>query len=319
MFTMSPLPDHQSNCDIPVLIRQSSLETARAFATETTDPIRGEQIFLNTLSVLSVHEYLDILGVATDVTQGDSWQPQLRLIDNPADLYLVERSSVECIPVAPSTSEVSVSPDVQFRRIAYVVVELQEPFQEAQLKGFGKASEITHDKLSIDQLHPISDLPQHLAKFHASHLGQWFQGHIESVWQPPEQIIATRYPAFRFRAQSGPILRKARPITLKSDVGLPLQLGLVIAAKTGDDSICVSAQLHPGIKSDAESNVGCILPAGVVLELRSDEDETIQAVSARFTPADTFIQLKPFECLPNDQYQIRVGFGDQEKIEILSF
>ncbi|PSN16455.1 hypothetical protein C7271_20240 [filamentous cyanobacterium CCP5] len=315
---MSSLPDHQTNRDIPVLVRQSSLETARAFAAEAADPTKGKQICLNTLSVLSVHEYLSILGIATDVTEGDGWQPHLRLIDNPADIYLAERGLVECIPVAPGTTEISVSPDVQFRRIAYVVVELQEPFQEAQLKGFGKASEITHDRLSIDQLHPISDLPQHLAKFHASHLGQWFQGHIESIWQPPEQIIATRYPAFRFRAQSGPILRKARPITLKSDVGLPLQLGLIIAAKSGDESIFVSAQLHPGIKSNAESNIGCTLPAGVVLELRSDEEKMIQAVSARPTPADTFIQLKPFECFPNEQYQICVILGHQWTTEILS-
>lgn len=315
---MSSLPDHQSNRDIPVLIRQSSLETANAFATEASDPVKGEQIFLNTLSVLSVHEYLSILGIATDVTQGDGWQPHLRLIDNPADLYLTERGSVECIPVAPNTSEVPVSPDIQLRRMAYLIVELQEPFQEAQLKGFGTTSEITHDTLLIDQLRPITDLPEHLAKFHASQLGQWFRGHIEAIWQPPEQIIATRYPAFRFRAQSGPILRKARSIILKSEVGLPLQLGLVIAAKSNDEAIYVSAQLHPGIQEDSEASAGFTLPAGISLELHSDEEETIQAVSARSTPADTFIQLKPFECLPNDQYQIRVTLGQHEMIEILS-
>ncbi|MBE7385067.1 MAG: DUF1822 family protein [Leptolyngbya sp. SIO1E4] len=316
---MSSHPDRQNNSDILVLIRQSSLETARAFASEASDPAKGEQIFLNTLSVLSVHEYLSILGIATDVTQGDSWQTHLRLIDNPADLYLIERGLIECIPVSPNTSEVPVSPDIQLRRVAYLIVELQEPFQEAQLKGFGTACEITRDKLLINQLHPTSDLPQHLAKFHSSQLCQWFQGRIEAIWQPPEQIIATRYPAFRFRAQSGPILRKARSTILKSEVGLPLQLGLVIAAKSNDEAICVSVQLHPGIQKDPEANVGCTLPAGVSLELRSDEEETIQSVSARSTPSDTFIQLNPFEGLPNEQYQIRVSLGNQEEIEILSF
>jgi hypothetical protein len=315
---MSSHPDQQSNSGIPVLIRQSSLETARAFAAEASDPARVEQIFLNTLSVLSVHEYLSILGISTDITQGDSWQPRLRLIDNPADLYLAERGSVECIPVGPKTSEVSVSPDVQLRRIAYLIVELAEPFQKAQLKGFGIASEITRNMLSVDQLRPIADLPEHLARFHSSQLGQWFQGHIEAIWQPPEQVIATRYPAFRFRAQSDPILRRARSITLNSEIGLPLQLSLVIAVKSSDAAICVSAQLHPGIQEASESNVGCTLPAGVSLELHSDEDETIQSVSARSAPLDTFIQLSPFECSPNEQFQIHISFGESKITEILS-
>ena len=316
---MSSLIDQQNNCDVPVLIRQSSLETARAFAAETNDAARSEQIFLNTLSVLSVHEYLKILGIATDVTQGDSWQPRLRLIDNPTDLHVVERGSVECLPTAPNSSKVSIGPDVQFRRLAYLVVELKEPFQAANIKGFGTVSEIADDMLSLEQLHPITDLPRHLTKFHASQLERWFQGNVESIWQPPEQIIATHYPAFRFRAPSEPILRKARLITLKCDIGSPLQLGLVIAAKPSNGSIYVSAQLHPGIKENIESDSNRTLPAGVVLELRSDEEEIIQAVAARSTPADNFIQLKPFECLAGDQYQIRVSWNQQEVFEILSF
>ena len=316
---MAYFPDPQRDTYLPVLLRSTSLTTAKAFSAETVDPIKRETIFLNTLAVLSVREYLSILGLETNVAQGDSWQPSLRLIDNPADLYLVERGYLECIPTQADANTVLVSPEVQLRRLAYIIVELQEPFKEARLIGFGKLSEIVQSTLSKTELHPISELPQYLSQFHHSRIGQWFQDHAESIWQQPENVVATRYPAFRFRSQSGPILRKARSISFQTDIGSPLKLGLVIAAKPSEESICISAQLHPGVSETSASSINPTLPPGASITLLSDELETIQSISARSVPQDTFIQLRPFECSPEDQYQIRVSLGEQRVIEILSF
>lgn len=309
---------HSSN-SVPVLLRRTALETAEAFAEEHSDPNKARQVYLNTLAIWAVRDYLSFLGIDTDLTQGDSWQKALRLVDNPADLHVVERGVLECLPISSPASAVSVPLELQIRRLAYIVVELEAPFAEAKLMGFATANDIAQDMLLVEQLRPLRELSQYLSQFHYSPLREWFQGHSSEIWQPPDEVLAMRYPAFRFRGQGGTVIKKARIIDLKGEVGSTLKLGLLVAAKPSEKGIYISAQLHSG-KADASlAEIENTLPPGLSLELLSDEGDLLESVSARSSPLDNFIQLPPFEGLPNEQYQLRVSLNGLQAIEILAF
>ncbi|NJL67260.1 MAG: DUF1822 family protein, partial [Microcoleus sp. SM1_3_4] len=84
---------------LPLPITQKAIRWARQFASEQCHPHKKEQIYLNTLAVLAVRNYLKILDIETDLSQCDSWNPAIRLFDDVADLYVKGLGKIECRPI----------------------------------------------------------------------------------------------------------------------------------------------------------------------------------------------------------------------------
>ena len=84
---------------LPMPITQKELQLANQFATQQRHPKRHEQVYLNTLAVLAVRNYLKIIDIETDLTQCDSWNPITRMFLDTADLYIQGLGKIECRPV----------------------------------------------------------------------------------------------------------------------------------------------------------------------------------------------------------------------------
>ena len=158
-FSSKPL---LSEVDVTVVIPTKSLQqTAQRFAQR--HPACGERIYRNTLAVGVVDQYLRLLGFETDITQGDSWNPVLQVVNDVADLYLPGYGRIECRVVEADAAECYVPADVSCDRVAYIVMglDLEADVPEAALLGF--VGEVTDEWILLDELRSLAELPQFLS------------------------------------------------------------------------------------------------------------------------------------------------------------
>src|SRR6478672_10226529 len=89
---------------LPLPITQTAYNTAQRFSLQQPNPQKAEQVHLNTLAVYAVNDYLQLMGIPTEVTAGDSWNPVMRLCTDVADLEVTGKGRLECRPVKISES-----------------------------------------------------------------------------------------------------------------------------------------------------------------------------------------------------------------------
>ncbi|HEY9704945.1 MAG TPA: DUF1822 family protein, partial [Allocoleopsis sp.] len=92
-----------------VPLNQSFHETALKFAKEQNTTAKGKQVYLNTLAVLAVNDFVQWLHIETDLESSDSWNIVVRLFQNVADLVLPNLGTIECIPVILSENKKVIS------------------------------------------------------------------------------------------------------------------------------------------------------------------------------------------------------------------
>src|ERR687886_2996272 len=93
---------NRSPQDLSILmpITQESLQFAQQFANEQPTPEKALQVYLNTLAVCTMNNYLRIMDIPTDLTASDSWNPVVRLAADVADLWVVGMGRLECRPIS---------------------------------------------------------------------------------------------------------------------------------------------------------------------------------------------------------------------------
>lgn len=185
-------------------ITQKAIHLAWQFACEHQHPQKVEQIYLNTLAVLVVADYLKILDIETDLTQCDSWNPVIRLFENVADLYIKGLGKIECRPIraehkqgendnesfATNLPEMCRVPtETREERLGYIVVEIDEDEKEARLLGFSPTAD--SDELILSDLHSLDDFLIHLEKIYECKvdLRQWLENIFTSDWESVESIF----------------------------------------------------------------------------------------------------------------------------------
>jgi hypothetical protein len=311
---MTAIPIVTHDHAVPVLLTQAARETARAFAAQQADPGQAQRVYRNTLAVCTVHTYLKLLGIETDLAWGDSWHAVIRSSSDSADLFVAGRGRLECRPVETGAAVLDIPDEVQLRRIAYLAIEMAEQPTEAQILGFICPTEVE----TAAQLRPMEEFLDYLWTVHQTDLRQWLEHCFDETWQEPKVVLVKAASAFRLRGEVRPPIRRAKRIELRSHPK-PLALGLLISLRSQDTSIQVSAQLH-GVSQDSpdvETKTDTTLPPGVALTLLNDTAEHLQNVTARAEFPDNFIQLLPFTCEPGEQYSIQISFKDQSYTEVL--
>ena len=183
---------HQNYIEIP--ITRQALATAEQFAAQQPQVQQQEQIRLNTLAVWAVRDYLELMSIATELDNGDSWNPILRLCEDVADLTVTGLGKLECRPLVPDLVKDRVCllpPEVCSDRLGYIVVEIDIEHKKATLLGF--AATVANEQLPLNELQPLTDLFPHLASLNKSqvNLAQWFDNLISPEWQTIEAIFAT--------------------------------------------------------------------------------------------------------------------------------
>jgi len=206
---------------IPMPLPKRAIQTAQQFASRATNQQEAEQIYFNTLAVLAVHDYLELMEIDTELNASDSWHPILRMCVDVADLQVKGLGKLECRPVRISqpstiakaqagiplsqskqsltTPVCSVPPEVWEERISYVVVGIDEERKEAALLGFTPTVE--SGELHLSQLQSMDALLKHLDQLirlaappserkSQVNLSQWFQNLFESSWQNVESLLS---------------------------------------------------------------------------------------------------------------------------------
>lgn len=295
---------------------------AQQFSSEHNHPDVAERVRRNTLAVWIIHEFLEALGISTDLSTSDSWNPVMQLVEDVADLVVPGVGRLECRPVAADTERYMLPREALAERIGYVVVELDEVAGEASLLGFVSEVLSTQPQLRLEQLQPMDEFPDHLHQLRqgtpSSHtssltqLSQWLEGHFESGWRSAEELLAQYMwtPAFR---QGGQSVQRDVPLAIKRakqlDLGLKLgaeQVALVLEVNQEDESVVnVGVRLYP-------LGGPMYLPAGLTVTIL-DETDTV-CLKAQARSVDNYLQLY-FRGRPGEPFTAQVTLGEVHIVE----
>jgi len=307
---------------LPLPITQIAQETAQKFVDQVQDfPDKVEKIKLNTLAVCIVDNYLQMMGINTNITASDSWNPVLRLCADIADLEVSGLGRLECRWLRSPSMQCDLPPEVWEDRIGYVVVQFDETLREATLLGFTPKAIA---QLPIDELQPLEDLLAHLNELRLKidqqplvQLSQWFNQVFETEWQGIETILGSARAnlAFSFR-RSDPLVggtnenredrvRRAKLI----DLGMQLAghaVALIVELRSiSDQKMDILLQVHP-------TGSQMYLPPQLQLTVLDASEAVFLEAQAR--KADNYIQLQ-FSGKPGEKFSVRVALGNDSIIE----
>lgn len=289
---------------VPLPITQAALRMAQQFASQQPTQEKKEQVYLNTLAVCVVNDYMEIMDIPTDMRASDSWNPAMRLYADVADLNLTELGHLECRPLR-SGNVCYIPPEVPDDRIGVVVVEINAELQEATLLGFAKT--VRSGELSINQLQPVDDLLLHLLHLERKHdsvkLSQWLQNIFEAGWQSLEEILAPTAPLLAFRYTRG--VMRAKLVDL--GIHLPDQSMALVVTLTPKISveILIRLQVYP-------TGEQAYLPNNLTVKVLDEEEAVVMEAHAR--TANTYITLE-FTAQLGERFSVKLELGDMSFTE----
>ncbi|NJP09766.1 MAG: DUF1822 family protein [Leptolyngbyaceae cyanobacterium RU_5_1] len=301
---------------LPLPITQAAYRTAQEFASQQPTSDKVEQVRLNTLAVLVVQDYLQMMEIPTNLAAGDSWNPVTRLCADVADLKIPGVGRLECRPVRPNQTTCQVPPETwedrdrrdydrnsqeyDDIRVGYVVVQVDESAREAQLLGF--VPTVPTEELPLSWLRSPEDLLDYLYDLKTAstpgralaNLGQWLRGIVEEGWQAVEGVInpPTLSPAYAFRSR-GIAFRRARLIDLGSQ--LPHPISLVVEVKSESDQ-------ETAIYFQLQSTEDQPLPTDISMTILSEAGDVI------LTGQST--EILEVKGAPGERFNLQVSLND---------
>lgn len=278
---------------------------ADQFRRHQTNPQKGKQVYLNTLSVYAVNFYLQCLGFETELEASDSWNPNLQTLMDTADLMIKSYGKIECRPVLPKTNTVCIPPEVWEGRISYFAVGLNESLREATLLGF--TPQVQTQEFPLTQLQDLDELGHYLLSLrqsqavpHVVNLSQWLENVFEAGWQTIDALLGSDAGNFTLAFRSGtverqPMIQAAKCIDWGIEVGDRAVMLLIELQTEENDRLGIRVQLHPQLGELS-------LAANITLVLLSSSGEILREVTSQ--SGDRFIQLPRFKCDHGDSFRL---------------
>lgn len=281
---------------ISLAITQTALHTAQQFAEEQITEAKKQQVYLNTLAVWVVNDYLEMMDIATDLVASDSWNSAMRLYSDLADLKLIGLGCLECRPLLSDTC-CYIPLDLPGDRLGIVAVKINLEEQEATLLGFTptvKTGELTSSQLrSFEELLIYLDHKQNQAN-----LSQWWQNIFEASWQPIEDLFTQKSPILAFRHQEQVARGKLVQLGIKP---LEQNLALIIALNLkSPDEIQIGVQLYPTRESS-------YLPENVAIKILDEVGKPFMETVTR--PNKTRIKLD-FLAQQGESFSLNLEWGE---------
>jgi len=176
------------SCIATIPLSSSDYQQASQFAQRQSSSSKSQQVYLNTLAVLSMDFYLKLLGYKTDLAASYSCEFSYQNAKNVADLYVKNVGRFECRPTLPGDTVCPIPLEARTGRICYVVLQIDEASHRAKLLGFTGLVET--NELQISQL--------------KSSLEEWLEclKNLEQI----RQVEAGNFFRFRSYSQSSPVL-----------------------------------------------------------------------------------------------------------------
>jgi len=133
-----------------------ALNMARSLASQAPFPSMGERLKHNTLAVLVMRDYLEMMGISTNLEGSDCWNPVVQICADVADLEIEGIGKLECRSLLAGETSCYVPPEVWEDRIGYAIVQLETNLRSATLLGF--VPQVSTEFISLDRLEPIENL-----------------------------------------------------------------------------------------------------------------------------------------------------------------
>lgn len=297
---------------ITVLLDKNSHRYATQFAGEQTTPQKGKQVYLNTLAVCGVHQYLKWLSIPSNLSQSDCWHPGLRALFNVADLVLPKIGKLECRPVLPEEQTLIISPEVTDNRIGYVAVRLHEALDRVELLGFISPSQISNppEPIFVTQLQSLDSLLEtiHRQKLLVN-LRQWIEGVFQPEWQSLEVLLASQGRLFRMannnlidESNVTPVrvISRGKVISWEHNGNLVSFILIVKMTNKSVEEVDICLQLYPFGEMEQ-------LPTGLKFIVLDESDRPCLEAETRHE--DNWIQLK-FACQAKEKFSINIMMGE---------
>jgi Protein of unknown function (DUF1822) len=168
------------NINFTVALDRTAHYWAKTFAAQQNTVNKGRRIYLNTLAICAVQQYLKSVCQLQSIP-GDAWQPSYQTILDVADLIIPGRGRIECRPVLPGEHQMIVPPESIDDRIGYVAVQFQEELSEVELLGC--TSDLLLGSILLEQLMPIEGLIDLvMPNDHLTNLGELLTGIFDDGW-----------------------------------------------------------------------------------------------------------------------------------------
>lgn len=282
---------------------------------------QAEQVYLNTLAVCAVNDYLQKLGFATDLAASDSQDAIMQTVLDVADLLVKNCGKLECRVVQPEAEVVCIPEEVWHERIGYVAVQFNESLDEAMLLGF--VAKVSSREFPLNQLQSLADLPEYLQQVSSAlaarqpgdkpwiNLSQWWEGVFEVGWQTIEEVLAPSQAQLAFNVRSA--IR-----TQKSIVDTPTQQVervklLSSELKQEGNSVALLVGLIPDKLPTIDISVEVYptagkteLPEDMELMILDDSGAAVMQAQARNSQTMRF----NFSGEPGDFFRVKVVLGD---------
>jgi Protein of unknown function (DUF1822) len=280
----------------PVTIPLTAAERsqAQAFSQQQPTPAKATQVYRNTLAVLAVKRYLQLLGIDSDLDQSHSWQAFDRLSEDIADLYIPEADSyLECRAIYPNDHKCPIPPTSLDKRLGYVVLQIDTPYRESHLLGF--TPDATVAELPLSYLQPLDDLIEAITIPAPQPVSNWLKGVVTAHWQRLETILSS--PEDPGAAQPITPAWVTRGDTLHKRIETLYNLALVKALVKPDPAIrSANASPQNTISQPNASQPNASQPADISLASQSALTHLMQMTTSdeiRWQAAELLWELDP--------------------------
>lgn len=220
-----------------VLLTQAMQHQAQGFAQQQPENNKARQVYLNTIAIAALANFLTILGIANHPDRSDSWNPAVQLASEGCDLLIGSLGRLECRAIEARQhpiEAIAIPPEVESDRLGYVVVQIDLATSEATLLGF--IPQLNQNPLPLAQLQPMPALIEHLTRLEQRtqnlvNVSQWLQGQVTAGWDTLAEVAAQlqapqlQTPSLAWRLQ-GDCVRRAKPLECASGLRIALVAGI---------------------------------------------------------------------------------------------
>jgi hypothetical protein len=264
--------DFTQDLTITLPIPASARQAAQQFAQAQPTPEKAAQVYRNTLAVLVMRDYLQMLDIPTNLEGSYSWNPIARLCADVADLEVTGVGRLECRSMAVGDRSCLVPPEVWQDRMGYVVVQLDETYRAGTVMGF--VPSVAAAMLPLTHLQSLDALLLRLHQPAVVQLSQWLNQIFEPQWQAIAAWLDNRDTSYAmaFRA------KRVKGVTLDTPEAVR---GLV------EQLYATQATQEPERATSLSNTNLSVIPALTQL-LQTTQDEEI-----RWTAAELLWTLEP--------------------------
>jgi hypothetical protein len=307
-----------------VLLSASAHQQAEQFRQRHRQPLKAQQVYLNTLAVSAVEFYLQCMGLKTNWSVSQSYDPVWQAAMDVADLWICDRGRLECRPILPEATVMTIAPETWSDRCGYVAVQLEPSLQTATILGFTETTGV--EIFPLEKLRSLDELLIHLqspptAAIHPVSttvtsqftqricLSQWLQNRVEASWQTLETLLFPQPGlslSLRTEADAATVKRaKLIDLSIQLDRQTVALLVAIVPTKPSPAStqtgIEILVQVHP-------TGGANFLPADLVIGLYTETGDRLQEVQSRMQ--DNYIQLRRFRGVPGEHFDIQLTWGE---------